>query len=231
MQLCRSAMLWLSTVFWSATLSAQSGDFAGVDFAKADSIAERYAAHSLYEIKGLADRLTVSLTTEHEKFRAIYKWVCTNIEVDFDLVERNRQKRNRLSGEKLVKWNEQFNREAFETLLDERRTVCTGYAYLIRELAYHAGLRCEVVNGFAKPGGVAVCDSRPANHSWNKVYLNGKAYYCDPTWSSGPFCLQTRRFIPRYNDQYFLPDPLFFSTEHCIETVFEGKSLPDRVLR
>lgn len=214
MRLCRSALLLLS-VFCSLALSAQMADFAGTDFARADSIAERHAAHSLYDLKGLADKLTVALKTDHEKFRAIYKWVCSNIEVDYDLVEQSRQKRNRYSGEKLKRWNEQFNREVFRTLLNERSTVCTGYAYLVRELAYHAGLRCEIINGFAKPGGVTACDSRPINHSWNKIYLNGKAYYCDPTWSSGLFCLQSRKFVPRYDDRYFLPDPAFFSTEHC----------------
>ena len=208
-------------VICSLRLSGQTDDFAGTDFAKADSIAKRYIAHSLYDLKGLADNLTVSLTTEPEKFRAIYKWVCSNIEVDFDLVEENRYKRNRYSGDKLKRWNEQFNREVFRTLVDERKTVCTGYAYLVRELAYHAGLRCEIVYGYAKPGGVIACDSRPVNHSWNRVYLNGKAYDCDPTWSSGLFCLQTRKFVARYNDQYFLPDPAFFTTEHCADAAFE----------
>lgn len=213
MWLCRSALLSLS-VFCSLELSAQLGDLADTDFAKADSIAERHAAHSLYDLKGLADKLTVSLRTDHEKFRAIYKWVCSNIEIDFDLVEQNRHKRNRYSGDKLKRWNEQFSREVFTTLLNERKTVCTGYAYLVRELAYHAGLRCDIVYGFAKPGGVTTRDSRHVNHSWNRIYLNGKAYYCDPTWSSGLFCLQTRKFVPRYNDRYFLSDPAFFNTEH-----------------
>lgn len=214
----RSAVLSLFCVFYSFIVDAQKTSFAKTNFAKADSIAERYASHSLYDIKGLADKLTGALRTEPEKFRAIYKWVCSNIEVDYRLVEQNRRKRLKLSGDQLKKWNEQFNRDVFATLLKDRRTVCTGYAYLIRELAYHAGLQCEIIYGHARPGGVTSCEGRPVNHSWNKIYLNGKPYYCDPTWSSGYFCVQTNTFVHRYDDRYFLADAEFFLSEHCHES-------------
>lgn len=197
-----------------STVRAQVSDFRNTDFNKADSIAERYAAHPLKDLKGLADKLTVPLLTEQEKFRAIFKWVCSNIEVDYTLLTMNKQKRAKLQGDKLGRWNKEFNAIVFQTLLHERKTICTGYAYLIRELAFHAGLTCEIVNGYARFGGINANTQKPVNHSWNRIRLNDKWYLCDATWSSGNFNLTVGQFIKKYNDHYFLTDPALFFQDH-----------------
>src|SRR5690242_2210075 len=119
-------------VFCSISVCGQRCDFNGTDFSKADSIAEHFTAHSLTDLKTLADRLTGSLSTEQEKFRAIYKWVCSNIEADYELLTLNKYKRTKLKGERLAKWNIKFNKMVFRTLVQEHKTICTGYAYLIR---------------------------------------------------------------------------------------------------
>jgi transglutaminase/protease-like cytokinesis protein 3 len=211
-------LAFLLFVFYSSVLFCQVSDFAATDFQNADSIAEQYAAHSLMDLKTLADNLSGSLSTEQEKFRAIYKWVCSNIEADYELVLLNKQSRIILSGDALLKWNRKFNKMVFETLQREYKTVCTGYAYLLRELAFHAGLTCVIVNGYAKHSGVNRAAPGLINHSWNMIRLNDKWYVCDATWSSGIFNVSAGKFIKKYDDRYFLMKPsLFFKTHYAVE--------------
>lgn len=194
---------------------AQVADFPDTNFSKADSIADLYAAHSLEDLAQLADKLTVPLSSEPEKFRAIFKWVCSNLEVDYDLVTLNKRKRGKLTGQRLAAWDQKFRRIVFERLVSDRKTLCTGYAYTIRELCFHAGLACKIVNGHANPRGVTSDQPQPINHSWNKVQLNGKWYVCDATWSSGIFNRTSGQFRKRYTDKYFLPDPFLFANDHA----------------
>ena len=213
MRIC-ALFAFIITACWEFS-HAQVEDFHSTNFGKADSVAGMYAAHSLYDLRGLAVKLTAPLSTEQEKFRAIYEWVCSNIEVDYNLVVLNKRQRAKLHGEKFLKWSEKFNRTVFEKLLQERQTLCTGYAYTIRALCFHAGLSCEIIYGYANPRGVAMVELPSVNHSWNKIRLNGKWYVCDATWSSGIVNPSSRQFIKRYNDKYFLPDPSVFAIDHA----------------
>jgi transglutaminase/protease-like cytokinesis protein 3 len=117
-----------------------------IDFKKADSIAELYPSHSLKDLRSLADKLTAPLSTDTEKFRAIYKWICNNIDNDYILYQKNKRNRKRLkNSEELGEWNKKFRVRVFKTLLDDHRTVCTGYAYLVKELSFHAGLTAVII--------------------------------------------------------------------------------------
>jgi transglutaminase/protease-like cytokinesis protein 3 len=210
-----SSMIFV-LVLYASSARGQLSDFAGTDFRKADSVAAVYAGHSLMNMKILANKLTLPLSSEQEKYRAIFKWVCENIEVDYDLLLLNKYKRKKLHGEKLRRWNEKLNRMVYDKLLYERRTLCTGYAYVIRELCFLAGLECEIVNGYGKPGGIGDTTSFQINHSWNRIRLNGKWYWTDATWSSGIYNRTTQTFVKKYNEKYFLPDPQTFSVDHQI---------------
>lgn len=189
-------------------------DFPNANFSEADSIADLYVAHSMEDLAGLAGKLTGTLSTDEQKFRAIFKWVCSNVEVDYDLVTLNKRKRTSLKGDRLSAWNQRFSKIVFDRLVSDRKTLCTGYAYVIRELCFHAGLPCEIVNGHANPRGVTPDQPRQVNHSWNMVQLNGKWYVCDATWSSGIFNRTSGQFRARYTDKYFLPDPTVFAEDH-----------------
>src|SRR5690349_16328493 len=83
------------------------------DFKKADSVAALYPNHSLNNLKILSDKLTQSLETEEEKFRAIYKWVCDNIEYDYPMHQENQRKREKLkSAEEREAWNKKISMRA-----------------------------------------------------------------------------------------------------------------------
>lgn len=182
------------------------------EVAKADSIAELYPGHSLSDLGLLSYRLTHSLTTDIGKFRSIYKWVCLNIESDFDLMELAKRKRLKLNGSELEEWNRKFHLKIVKTLVSEHKTLCTGYAWLVRELAIRAGIDCEMINGYGRSPRSNI-GTGFANHSWNAVRLDGQWYLCDATWSSGAVTTGNT-FIHDFKQEYFLSDPEMFVRSH-----------------
>lgn len=183
------------------------------EFRKADSIASLYPGHSLNDLGLLSYKLTHSLPGERSKFRAIYKWVCTNIEGDYDLMEYCKRRRAKLKGERLDRWSNEFNKVVIDILINKHRTLCKGYSWLVRELALRAGISCEIIPGYARSVRSNIGGSGVANHSWNAVMLDGKWYLCDPTWSSGVVTTENE-FTNTYHDEYFLADPELFILNH-----------------
>ncbi|WP_431136340.1 transglutaminase domain-containing protein [Psychroserpens mesophilus] len=194
---------------------AQLSDFKTIDFTRADNIARLNANASLTNLPVLAHKLTSKLTTDVEKFRAIYTWVCHNISSDSNQHNTVARMRRKLQNDStaLMHWNHEFKKHAFQKLLTHKKTMCTGYAYLIKELSFLANLECEIVNGYARSADSNVEQLEIPNHSWNAVNLNNKWYLCDATWSSG-FMILDNIFVKEYNTGYFLADPLLFSKSH-----------------
>lgn len=196
--------------------NAQITDFKDIKFEKADKIALKYKDENLSSLPQLSYKLTSELTTDVERFRAIFKWVCSNIANDYSMYTRNMRKRRRYRNDsvKLAAWNNEFKRIAFQKLLKKNRTICTGYAYLIKELANLANIECEIINGFARTSTINVETLHSPNHSWNAVKLNDKWYLCDPTWASGIPNPTSYLFQFQFNDGFFLSNPNIFSINH-----------------
>jgi transglutaminase/protease-like cytokinesis protein 3 len=196
--------------------SAQVSDFKTINFTKATTIANSHKGTDLNDLPLLAYKLTHDLTTDVEKFKAIYIWVCTNIESDYNFSQKNIsiRKKHQNDSVKLIQWNETFKDDAFKKLLKKKKTICTGYAYLIKELANLSDIECEIINGFGITENRINSKTHFPNHSWNAVKLNKKWYLCDATWSAGLFNLETKTFDFKYNDGYFLSEPELFSKNH-----------------
>jgi hypothetical protein len=142
--------------------------------------------------------------------------VCDNIENDYELYARNKTARERLRDKPgaLGQWNQKWNGPFFQKLLRERKTVCTGYAYLVKELAFHAGLACRIIDGYGRTAGSNIGGPGIANHSWNAIRLDNQWYLCDATWSSGAIDPTQRKFIKGFSEAYFLPPPALFARNH-----------------
>lgn len=194
---------------------AQLSDFETIDFTRADNIAKLNANSSLNNLPALADQLTSKLTTDVEKFRAIYFWVCHNISGDSRQHNTVAQMRRKLQNDSiaLMNWNTKYKQFVFKKLLKRKKTMCTGYAYLIKELCFLANLECEIIDGYARSFDTNVEKLEDPNHSWNAVKLNNKWYLCDATWSSG-FMILNNLFVKEYNEGYFLADPILFAKSH-----------------
>jgi transglutaminase/protease-like cytokinesis protein 3 len=208
----------LFLLFFTFTLvsHAQRSDFKEINFQKADKIAERYKGEELYNLPVLALRLTAQLSTDAERFRAIYNWVTHNISGDYILTTANEETRRKLinNPSALLQWHSQNRKEVFKTLRQKKRTLCTGYAYLIKELANLVGLECEIIHGYGEMNKLKFDSMDIPNHSWNAVKLDGTWYLCDATWSSGIINMNTYRFEFSYDDSFFLMEPLDFAKTH-----------------
>lgn len=202
-------------IFFGNYLNAQVSDFKHIDFTRADNMAKLHKGASLENLPLLAHELTNSLPTEVEKFRAIYVWVCQNIKGDNTQFTKVNKKRKKLRQDSIsfMRWNNEYKKTAFKKLLKRKKTMCTGYAYLIKELCHLSNITAEIVDGYGRSVESNIKTLEMANHSWNAVLLNSKWYLCDATWSSG-YLNEYNAFVRAYNDGYFLTDPLLFGKNH-----------------
>jgi transglutaminase/protease-like cytokinesis protein 3 len=142
--------------------------------------------------------------------------VCTNIRSDYQLYAKVKQVRKRYQSDpvSLAVWNQKINRQMYQQLREKRSTVCTGYAYLIRTLAYHAGIACKLVDGYARSSQSNVGGPGIPNHSWNAVRIDSVWYLSDATWSSGQVYEPNGFYIPNFRESYFLVQPSSFLRSH-----------------
>ncbi len=139
----------------SAILSAwRSGDAASLS--EKDSITLSAAA-------GILSEVMTGDMTDLEKERAIYRWICANVEYDWTHQDSQAE----------------TPRESFEPYgaLVNRTAVCLGFASGFQLLMDMADIECITVVG-------AAFQSRE-NHAWNEVKLNGNWYCVDATWDAG----------------------------------------------
>ena len=202
--------------FIAIQANAQLSDFDHINFKKADSIALIHKGSGLKNLPQLAQNLTSHLNTEPERFRAIYMWVCANISNDYGLYLKNKRKREKYKDDslKLEGWNESFKKKLFGKLRKRKKTICSGYSYLVSELSRLANLNCKMINGFGRTSSTINDDFSATNHSWNAIKLNDKWYLCDPTWASGVVHTSEYGFKFDYNNGFFLTNPDFFALTH-----------------
>ncbi len=196
-------------------INAQVSDFKDVNFTRADNLAKLYEGESLKNVALLTHNLTKPLKTDVEKFRAIYKWVCSNIHGDYSLSNRiiAKNKKYKNSPEISRQWQLSILPKVLKKLTKQKKTMCTGYAYLLKHMSKLAGIECQLIHGYSRGSELNLHSFDLINHSWNTVKLNDKWYLCDPTWSSG-YINESYEFIEDYNDGYFLTEPELFAKNH-----------------
>lgn len=187
-------------------------------YAHADSIAALYQATEIENLPVLVHKLTAHLNTDKEKFRAIYTWVSTHIKNDYYAFERatkNHQK-NFNDSVAFLEWNSNQFSKVLKNIRKHKKTSCTGYAYLIQQMAQLANIECVIVNGYGKTANTLTQKNSLPNHSWNAVFLENKWYLCDATWSAGKVVFEKGlpRFVFDYNDGFFLAEPSQFALNH-----------------
>lgn len=202
--------------FSSLSLHTQQSDFRSFDFHKIDKIAKNFKAKQLDDLNNITYNLTKDFDTDIEKFRAIFVWITHNVSNDYKLYAKNSRKRKRFEEDtiKLAEWNSKFKKIIFKKLIRKKRTICTGYAYLLKEMSDIVGIKAEIVHGYGRTADVNVENLEDPNHSWNVVKLNDKWYLCDPTWAAGISYPDQGKFVFGYNDGLFLTAPDLFLFNH-----------------
>ena len=193
---------------------AQQIDFALIDFRGAERNAKNLKGEDLHNLPILTYRLTQNLNSDAERFRAIYYWVCHNIKGDYHMYNKaiNQRRRYKSDAANYTNWSSTYDDVIFKELLENKTTICIGYAYLVKEMAKLANLDCEIVIGHGKSSSRTFTSDFP-DHAWNAIKLNGKWYLCDATWSAG-IIDETYVFNFDFEDKYFLLDPEIFAKNH-----------------
>ncbi len=186
----------------------------------------------------LAKRLTASHPTELEKVTSIFHWVTSNISYHV------RPDRRKVIGTHSFKNYQSeiadeddgplkpLTERVAENVLLRKAAVCDGYARLFTTLCDYAGIRSEVIVGYARSnkGGH---NYFAVNHYWNAVQIDGKWHLVDATWASG--YVKNDQFVFAYDDSYFLSKPEHFIRDHYPDdarwTLLPDSNMPDEFRR
>ena len=206
---------FLFTLFFTSVIHSQISDFNTTNFTIADNIAKLNEGEQLNNLPILSHKLTNKLNTDVEKFRAIFYWVCNNIKADDAQNTKIISVRRKFKNDSLayLEWSRHYQKKALNKLFKNKKTTCTGYAYLIKELCFFANIDCKIINGYGRTADGNVESLDLVNHSWNAVKLDNKWYLCDATWASG-YIFYKSYFIKDYINGYFLSDPHLFAKNH-----------------
>lgn len=163
----------------------------------------------------LSRLLTCSYTTELEKVRSIFLWITDNI--SYNTIRYQSRIRNSRDDDAEA----EYDADSIFKSLDERVAIitlkrgfalCDGYARLFKSLCDFAGIKSEVITGYARTN--MGSNQFMCNHKWNAVMIDGKWYLLDATWASGYLNFSGTNFIRDYNAGYFLTPPKYFIQDH-----------------
>lgn len=164
----------------------------------------------------LACRLTEPWQTDMEKLRAIFSWISQNIAYNTGMYVPGKNRAPRFSFDPLDTmsvWKDGDEMTAIR-ILYRRVAVCEGFSRLFKVLCDHAGLRSELVFGYAR-NGMGKTSFR-CNHTWNVVMIDSVWRPIDVTWASG-YVDYRNEYVQQVDENYFLPDPSDFIRDHYPE--------------
>ncbi len=186
------SLKWFAVLMSIISNSQAQIDPRVADYSVADSIALNFPDAKPYDYVELASRLTKDLDSEHDKFRAIFRWITDNITYHYG---------NRSGDPKRV--------------LKKQKAVCIGYSSLLRDMCLAIGIECEVISGFSKTTVEDIGKRfKTPDHAWNAVNIYDKWYLVDVTWATSYYDKQKRKIIKQFNETYFLTDPTYFGWKH-----------------
>ena len=163
----------------------------------------------------LSQQLTASYTTELEKVRSIFSWITDNI--SYNTIRYQPHIKNYQDDGAEA----DYDADSIFKSLDERVAIitlkrgfalCDGYARLFKSLCDFAGIKSEVITGYARTN--MGSNQFMCNHKWNAVMIDNKWYLLDATWASGYLNFSGTNFIRDYNANYFLAPPKYFIQDH-----------------
>ncbi|NXM74933.1 KY peptidase, partial [Serilophus lunatus] len=166
-------------------------------FKKLDDYASKVNVTS--SVEELVKALLKQARTDLEKVRAIWMWICHNIEYDVEGFHNKDQLPTQP-----------------EYVLRMGKSICGGYAKLFEQMCSIAGIQCKKLSGYSKGYGYKIGQTftEDSNHAWNAVYLEGRWHLLDSTWGSGSVDDSCTEFTYRYNEFYFLTHPALFINSH-----------------
>lgn len=169
--------------------------------------------------QALSQKITAPYKTEAEKVRAIFRWITDNISYYV------KPRYNSLRNSPAVYYDDANDTGALKSLservaegvLRNKAAFCDGYARLFKTLCDYAGIKSEVITGYARTNINKVDQKFRSNHRWNAVMIDNSWHLLDATWASGYVSYGSDEFVPHYNNYYFLTPPDDFIRDHYPE--------------
>lgn len=154
-------------------------------------------------IKDLALDITNGVSGDYNKVFAISEWVAENIYYNYDGF-----------------YSGNYGKTDAIGTLNNKRSVCQGYAELTAALIKSINIPCKVVSGYGMGIGTngdwSKVGTDETNHAWNEAYVDGRWVIIDTTWNSLNK-YENGKFVygGSYN-RYFDPTLEAFSYDHMI---------------
>ncbi|KAI4872223.1 hypothetical protein NFI96_012396, partial [Prochilodus magdalenae] len=174
------------------------GDFSRVD-THAIKSGKELKSRKVFSVQTIVQTITKVASTDLERLRAIWIWLCHNIEYD------------------VTGYLGLTEKVSPERVIETGRGVCSGYSKLCQQMCKEVGIECRLVSGHGKGVGYRQGQSyqnTKSNHMWNAVKLEGHWYLLDACWGAGTVDMDKKVFIQRYKEFYFLTDPEDFINSH-----------------
>lgn len=113
-----------------------------------------------YDWTSFAEKVTAGCSSNYDKIRAIYEWICRNISYDTS-----------------------YSIHTADSCVEAKKGVCQGYCELFYQIAKAADVRVEIVSGKSKDREGNVSD---LGHAWLFAYVRDNyGILLDPTWGAG----------------------------------------------
>jgi hypothetical protein len=205
----KGALFIIFFVITSTLYAQKSVDFSHVDW--------RVLSVEAAAPDTLAHWLTSPYKTDLEKARAIFRWITENISYNAKGPYKQQFKPVKYlkdDPDDTATILKSLDERVAEIVLTRKLAVCDGYARLFKTLCDYAGLKSEIITGFARSGHQKNFKS---NHRWNAVMIDSTWHLLDVTWASGHSTFNSDDFIKRFNDYYFLTPPDDFIRDHYPE--------------
>ncbi|KAM6441563.1 kyphoscoliosis peptidase-like isoform 3-T6 [Liasis olivaceus] len=157
----------------------------------------------LWSVQTVVSLIMGEASSQLEKARAIWVWLCQNIEYD-------------VCGFLGLSKKIHLPQEVLQT----GRGVCSGYAHLFYEMCKEVGLTCAEISGYGRDVGESYgqcCPQKKSNHMWNALKLDTRWFLLDVCWGAGQVDLAQKQFIRRQEDFFFLTKPEEFIQSHWPE--------------
>lgn len=152
---------------------------------RAISAGSFYVSRSDYDYSAIAKEITASASTQYDKARELYTWICRNISYDTDNSIRTA-----------------------DECWDKRKAVCQGVCELFYRMAETLGIKTKLVYGKCKH-----YDATLENHVWLCVTTEKGDILLDPTWGAGSYI--NGRYVRLHDPQiWFDTDPHWFVFTH-----------------
>jgi hypothetical protein len=150
------------------------------------------------------------------KVKAIYDWIASNIDYDFDLY---------LTGDhqKIIKMQDP------DVVIKRQKAVCDGYSQLFNALCASVDIPSIQVTGIA--GNELDSKSRRSQrferHAWNLARVDGNWALFDPTWGAGYIDVKTNQYVRKVDYKYFQVDPIdFLQTHYSFDPLYQMVDQP-----